>query len=104
MNTTALTVAIPPPIRAFSPQSSHSYASAASSSHSHDDPIDFAASHNQTPKTHVKVRAPATLPGGSRFHAKCGKRTILATVPSGGVKKNDIFKVCITNSSNSRQS
>jgi len=95
---TALTVSVPPPFSSSAtatPQSSTSYSSASYSSSTYI--AEKAQEHNK--KNYVKVRAPATLPGGSRFHAKCGKRTILATVPSGGVKKNDIFKVFITNSS-----
>lgn len=41
----------------------------------------------------VKVRAPATLPGGYKFTAKAGGRTIVATVPQGGVEKGQIFAV-----------
>ena len=43
----------------------------------------------------VKVRAPASLPEGYRFTAKMGDRTIVATVPSGGVLKGQIFSVPI---------
>lgn len=41
----------------------------------------------------IKVRAPASLPGGYRFTAKMGDRTIVATVPPGGVQKGEIFAV-----------
>jgi hypothetical protein len=41
----------------------------------------------------VKVRAPASLPEGYRFTAKMGDRTIVATVPKGGVQKGEIFSV-----------
>jgi hypothetical protein len=48
--------------------------------------------HSQSPAS-VKVRAPASLPEGYRFTAKMGDRTIVATVPSGGVQKGQIFAV-----------
>jgi hypothetical protein len=41
----------------------------------------------------IKVRAPASLPAGYRFTAKMGDRTIVATVPPGGVQKGEIFAV-----------
>ena len=43
----------------------------------------------------IKVRAPASLPAGYRFTAKMGDRTIIATVPPGGVQKGEIFAVPI---------
>ena len=48
--------------------------------------------HSQSPAS-VKVRAPASLPEGYRFTAKMGDRTIVATVPVGGVQKGQIFAV-----------
>jgi hypothetical protein len=44
----------------------------------------------------VKVRAPASLPEGYRFTAKMGEKTIVATVPPGGVKKGEIFSVPVS--------
>lgn len=41
----------------------------------------------------VKVRAPASMPEGYRFTAKMGDRTIVATVPRGGVQKGEVFVV-----------
>eukprot|EP00547_Thalassionema_nitzschioides_P015345 CAMPEP_0194234712 /NCGR_PEP_ID=MMETSP0158-20130606/2373_1 /TAXON_ID=33649 /ORGANISM="Thalassionema nitzschioides, Strain L26-B" /LENGTH=776 /DNA_ID=CAMNT_0038967977 /DNA_START=10 /DNA_END=2340 /DNA_ORIENTATION=+ len=41
----------------------------------------------------VKVRAPASMPEGYRFTAKMGDKTIVATVPRGGVQKGEIFVV-----------
>jgi hypothetical protein len=44
----------------------------------------------------VKIRAPAALPEGYRFTAKMGDRTIVATVPPGGVQKGEIFAVPVS--------
>ena len=49
------------------------------------------------PSTTIKVRAPAALPEGYRFTAKMGDRTIVATVPPGGVQKGEIFAVPVHN-------
>mmetsp|Transcript_27044 Transcript_27044/g.78020 ORF Transcript_27044/g.78020 Transcript_27044/m.78020 type:complete len:155 (+) Transcript_27044:2-466(+) len=41
---------------------------------------------------HVKVMAPTNLPGGCQFSARLGSgEEFLATVPSGGVRKGEIF-------------
>ena len=43
-------------------------------------------------RRHVKVMAPADLPGGCKFSAQLGNgEEFLATVPSGGVRKGEIF-------------
>eukprot|EP00594_Rhizosolenia_setigera_P004314 CAMPEP_0178941278 /NCGR_PEP_ID=MMETSP0789-20121207/1312_1 /TAXON_ID=3005 /ORGANISM="Rhizosolenia setigera, Strain CCMP 1694" /LENGTH=417 /DNA_ID=CAMNT_0020620483 /DNA_START=186 /DNA_END=1439 /DNA_ORIENTATION=- len=41
----------------------------------------------------VKVRAPADLEEGFTFRASFGNRTVVATVPKGGVRKGDLFSV-----------
>ena len=57
------------------------------------DPVEPVTSLEMPSPASVKVRAPASLPEGYRFTAKMGDRTIVATVPSGGVQKGQIFSV-----------
>jgi hypothetical protein len=56
-------------------------------------PLNPPSTPENTASTIVKVRAPASLPEGYRFTAKMGDRTIVATVPKGGVQKGEIFSV-----------
>jgi len=44
-------------------------------------------------KNLIKVKAPESLPEGYTFTAYLGEKSILATVPSGGVIKGEIFSV-----------
>ncbi len=47
---------------------------------------------NGKERRHVKVMAPADLPGGCKFSAQLGNgEEFLATVPSGGVREGEIF-------------
>ena len=57
------------------------------------DPVEPESPMRSPSLSSVKIRAPASLPEGYRFTAKMGDRTIVATVPPGGVQKGQIFSV-----------
>jgi len=53
---------------------------------------------NRGKRRHLKVMAPADLPGGTKFSARLGSgEEFLATVPSGGVRKGEIFLSSVGN-------
>jgi len=51
------------------------------------------------PENSIQIRAPQTMPGGTKFTTRYGERKIVVTVPDGGIQQGQIFSVPILNPS-----